>query len=81
MKNKRIIAFVLALLLVIPAYAVLSEKDLAQTLSVLRYELGSTFRQSQKRPKRMPRKMKDKGEMQHTSLVGMMQRSNDASRL
>jgi small-conductance mechanosensitive channel len=79
MKNKRIIAFVLALLLVIPAYAVLSEKDLAQTLSVLRYELGSTFRQSQKRPKRMPRKMKDKGEMQHTSLVGMMQRSNELS--
>ena len=79
MKNKKIIAFVLTLLLVLPAYAVLSEKDLAQTLSVLRYELGSTFRQSQKRPKRMPRKVKDRGDMQHSSLVGMMQRSNELS--
>ena len=39
MKKKRILIAILALIALVPAYAVLNEKDLAQTLSVLRYEL------------------------------------------
>ncbi|MBR5702826.1 MAG: mechanosensitive ion channel [Bacteroidales bacterium] len=73
--KKRITAAVLALLLIIPAFAVLSEKDLAQTLSVLRYELGASFRNSE----RMSQRMRGNGERQHARLVRMMQQSNELS--
>ena len=73
--KKKITAAVLSLLLIIPAFAVLSEKDLAQTLSVLRYELGATFRNSE----RMSQRMKGSGERQHARLVRMMQQSNELS--
>ena len=44
MKNKkRFLTLVLALAALVPAFAVLNEKDLAQTLSVLRYELRSAW--------------------------------------
>ena len=43
MKKKRLLVVVLALIALIPAYAVLNEKDLSQTLSVLRYELRSAW--------------------------------------
>ena len=73
--KKRITAAILAMLLIIPAFAVLSEKDLAQTLSVLRYELSSTYRNSA----RFAKRMSGNGERQHARLVRMMQQSNELS--
>ena len=52
MKKKRLLVVALALIALIPAYAVLNEKDLAQTLSVLRYELQSAWRASSELSKR-----------------------------
>lgn len=73
--KKKIIAAVLALLVIVPASAVLSERDLAHTLSVLRYELSGTYRNSE----RMSQRMKGSGERQHARLVRMMQQSNELS--
>ncbi len=73
--KKKITAAVLSLLLIIPAFAVLSEKDLAQTLSVLRYELSATYRNSE----RFAKRMSGNGERQHARLVRMMQQSNELS--
>ncbi len=73
--KKKIIAAVLALLVIVPASAVLSERDLAHTLSVLRYELSGTYRNSE----RMAQRMKGSGERQHARLVRMMQQSNELS--
>jgi small-conductance mechanosensitive channel len=75
MKKKRIIALAVALLALVPAYAVLSEKDLSQTLSVLRYELKSAWTASSERAKRTM----DRGTRQRAQLVEMMQRSNELS--
>ena len=75
MKKKRLLVLVLALVALIPAYAVLNEKDLAQTLSVLRYELRSAWLASAERAKRTM----DRGSRQRAQLVEMMQRSNELS--
>ena len=75
MKKKRILTLILALVALIPASAVLSEKDLAQTLSVLRYELRSAWLASEERAERT----KGRGARQHAQLVEMMQRSNELS--
>ncbi len=75
MKKKRLLVIVLALVALMPAYAVLNEKDLAQTLSVLRYELRSAWRASSERAKRTM----DRGTRQRAQLVEMMQRSNELS--
>ena len=50
--KKKLIALGLALCVIVPAFAVLNEKDLAQTLSVLRYELRSAWQASAERAKR-----------------------------
>nr|MCR5519816.1 hypothetical protein [Bacteroidales bacterium] len=73
--KKKIVAIALALLLVVPAFAVLNERDLAQTLSVLRFELGSSYRNSEK----MAKRMRGYGDRQHSRLVRMMQQSNEMS--
>ncbi len=73
--KKKFIAAALALLVIIPAFAVLSEKDLAHTLSVLRYELSASYRNSE----RMASRMRGSGERQHARLVRMMQQSNELS--
>ena len=73
--KKKILAALLALLVIVPAFAVLSERDLAQTLSVLRYELSGAYRNSE----RMAQRMKGSGERQHARLVRMMQQSNELS--
>ena len=73
--KKKIVAAALALLVIVPAFAVLSEKDLAHTLNVLRYELSGTYRNSE----RMAQRMKGSGERQHARLVRMMQQSNELS--
>ncbi len=75
MKKKKLLTLVLALLVLIPAYAVLNEKDLAHTLSVLRYELRSAWKASS----RMAERTKNSGARQHLRLVQMMQRSNELS--
>ena len=75
MKKKRILTLVLTLLVLVPAYAVLNEKDLAQTLSVLRYELRSAWLASEDRAERT----RGRGARQHAQLVQMMQRSNELS--
>ena len=75
MKKKRLLMVVLALLALLPAYAVLNEKDLAQTLSVLRYELRSAWLASAERSKRTM----DRGARQRAQLVEMMQQSNELS--
>ena len=75
MKKKRLLVLILALVALIPAYAVLNEKDLAQTLSVLRYELRSAWLASAERSKRTL----ERGSRQRAQLVEMMQRSNELS--
>ena len=75
MKKKRLLVAILALAALIPAYAVLNEKDLSQTLSVLRYELRSAWLASSERSRRTM----DRGTRQRAQLVEMMQRSNELS--
>ena len=74
--KKKILLFAAALLLAaIPTFAVLSEDNLAGTLSVLRYELRSACESRAEFSKRM----KSRGDRQHARLVSMMQRSNELS--
>ncbi|MBQ9310022.1 MAG: mechanosensitive ion channel family protein [Bacteroidales bacterium] len=73
--KKRVISVVLALLVLVPAFAVLNEKDLSQTLSVLRSELLTAYKDSERGAKRM----RGSGERQHARLVRMMQQSNELS--
>ena len=73
--KKKLIALGLAMCVIVPAFAVLNEKDLAQTLSVLRYELRSAYQAMEERASRMM----GRGNRQHTQLVQMMQRSNELS--
>ena len=75
MKKKRLLIAILALMALVPAYAVLNEKDLGQTLSVLRYELRSAWLASTERAERT----RSRGQRQHAQLVEMMQRSNELS--
>ena len=75
MKKKRLLIAILTLLTLVPAYAVLSEKDLPQTLSVLRYELRSAWLAAEQRAERT----RSRGQRQHARLVEMMQRSNELS--
>ncbi len=73
--KKRISVALLSLLILVPAFAVLNEKDLPQTLSVLKLELRQTYKDSEKLSGRMRRN----GERQHARLVRMMQQSNELS--
>ncbi|MBR2747787.1 MAG: hypothetical protein IKD95_05510, partial [Bacteroidales bacterium] len=73
--KKKLIALGVALCVMVPAFAVLNEKDLSQTLSVLRYELRSAYRAMEERMSRMM----GRGNRQHAQLVQMMQRSNELS--
>ena len=76
MKKKRIVTLVaVALMALAPAYAVLNEKDLGQTLSVLRSELRAAWRASAERSKRTL----ERGSRQRAQLVEMMQQSNELS--
>lgn len=57
---------------VVPAHAVLKERDLDQTISVLRAELENSFREQKQQMERY----KHRAEMQHQSMVETMQRSD-----
>ena len=73
--KKKLLCLAAALVLMVPAFAVLSEKDLAHTLSVLRYELRSAYRTNAE----FAQRMQGRGERQHARLVKMMQQSNELS--
>ena len=73
--RRRLVLLITTLFAVVPAFAVLSEKDLSQTLTVLRYELRTAYRQAERRTRRMS----GNGARQHTRLVQMMQKSNELS--
>lgn len=63
---------VLGLFTVFQAQAVLKEKDLAQTLGVLRAELAQSYNEQQARMARFQKRNLE----QHRNLISMMQRSN-----
>ena len=73
--KKKLILVATALLAVAPLFAVLNERNLAETLSVLRYELRSAYKSMEARSKRL----RGNGDRQHARLVQMMQRSNELS--
>ena len=75
MKHKKLLLVATALLAVAPLFAVLNERNLAETLSVLRYELRSAYKTMEARSSRV----RGNGERQHARLVQMMQRSNELS--
>lgn len=68
---KKLVLFLLALLLTIPVGAVLKERDLARTLGVLRAELEQTEMQQ----RMMMQRYATMQETQHVRLVDYMQRS------
>ena len=70
---KKLIVFMLVCAFTMfEAHAVLKEKDLAQTLGVLRGELEQTYNEATLRFERFEKRNKE----QHTSLIQMMQRNN-----
>ena len=75
MRKKKIITLAIAFLALVPAFAVLNEKDLPHTLSVLRYELQAAWKNAEARSERT----RGRGQRQHAQLVAMMQRSNELS--
>ncbi len=72
--HKRLIALA-ALLLTLPVLAVFNERDLGQTLAVLRYELGQeNARQVMRRGR-----IRDRGGAQHDRMVDMIKKCNELS--
>ena len=70
---KKLIVFLLVCAFTMfEAHAVLKEKDLAQTLGVLRGELEQTYNETTIRFERFEKRNRE----QHTALIQMMQRSN-----
>jgi len=70
---KKLIVFMLVCAFTMfEAHAVLKEKDLAQTLGVLRGELEQSYNETTLRYERFEKRNKE----QHTALIQMMQRSN-----
>lgn len=70
--KKLVVLLIVCAFTVFDAHAVLKEKDLAQTLGVLRGELEQTYNETTALYERFERRNKE----QHASLVQMMQRSN-----
>lgn len=72
-KRRQLFTTIAALLLGTAAFAVLSERSLEQTLTVLRDELGSQNARMEHARSRMQTRNRD----QHSSMVNMVQRSNE----
>ena len=72
--RKRLIALA-ALLLTLPVLAVFNERDLGQTLAVLRYELGQENARQVTRRSRI----RDRGGAQHDRMVNMIKKCNELS--
>ncbi len=75
MKRKLLLAATVLLVAVAPLFAVLSERNLGETLKVLRYELRSAYKSQERRSARV----RGNGERQHQRLVAEMQRSHELS--
>ena len=76
MKKRRYVIFlVLALVLSLPAAAVFNEKNLSQTLSVLRFELGQEYEKMTSSETRLS--VRD--DSQHDRMVDMMKKCNELS--
>ena len=71
----RLLVLVLSLALVVPAGAVLKEKNLSQSLKVLHLELKQTYEKTQEQMKRYTQM----NEQQHKQMLGIMQKSNQIS--
>lgn len=68
------IAFILFCFVVsLPSFAVLKEQDLASTLSVLRAELESSYREQ----KEMTARFSQRQEAQHQQMISIMQKSDE----
>ncbi len=74
MKIRKIVSAV-ALLAAIPAFAVLSERSLGQTLAVLRQELSDTYAKLH----RFEQRSSVASNAQHARMVGIVNRSNELS--
>ena len=72
-KIKRILIAALVLLTAIPAYAVFNEKDLGQTLSVLRYELSQEVAKRETRQGRI----NSRNRSQHGTMVSTLKKCNE----
>lgn len=73
MKRRHIIAILVLLLSAIPVSAVFNEKNLGQTLSVLRYELS----EQNKWMETIREKLKNDNEKQHREMIGMIKKCNE----
>lgn len=72
---RRFLISILVAVVCIPAAAVLKEKDLAATLSVLRAELQNSYQEQQQTMKRFDKRLSS----QHQSMVQLMQRSDQTA--
>ena len=73
--RKFILTAVLALLAATPSWAVFNERDLAQTLQVLRYELCKAYNEMERNQQRFEKQ----DEKQHEQLVGLIRSCNELS--
>ena len=72
-KNKKRLLVIMLIALVIPAWAVFNESDIAKTLSILRSELHQEYVKLESRQNWI----KQRNEMQHKELVDMTKRCNE----
>lgn len=73
MKRKYIITLIISLLAAIPVSAVFNEKNLSQTLSVLRYELS----QQNEKMENLRDRLQNNNERQHREMIGMIKKCNE----
>ena len=75
MKRKRLLAFALVLCIAVPAFAVFNEKNIDQTISVLRQELKAEF----DKMSRSSANLKMRNDAQHLRMINMMKTCNELS--
>lgn len=75
MKKRHSIIVMLALLFTVPAFAVFNERDLGQTISVLRYELRQEYNKMSNAQSRID----NRNRSQHGQMVGMIKTCNELS--
>ena len=75
MKKKGIIAVIAALAISIPALAVFNEKDLGQTISVLRFELKSEYDKLNSREERL----NTRNDGRRRQMINLMKKCNELS--
>ena len=72
---KWILTGLLSLMAATPSWAVFNERDLAQTLQVLRYELCKAYNEMERNQLRFEKQ----DEKQHEKLVGLIRSCNELS--